>query len=272
MNTMSGRGAAVALSTLLCALGAGCATRPYNPGAITQDNQKVVLVPGVLGYYWSVDSMADRLDQAPNSDVQIWDWTALWPSSQFWILERALENLSDQEKNHRRAERLATELVAWRRSNPDTPLYLVGVSGGAGIVLWTCEHLPPDFQIQKVIVLSAAVSPGFDLQPACSRSIDGIYSFHSEKDTILRDKTRDRGTIDRKWVSGAGWRGFDCPDDSHCAQGLRELSWTPDMCAFGHWGNHFGCMAPAFVREYVVPLIAPGATDSRWRHCREESN
>jgi len=258
---------------------AGCCERPYYPGQIADSSSRgqVVLLPGVLGYYGSVCEVADALEMTTNCSVQIWDWTAIRKSGAPWLLERAAENLSDESKNRWRAKKLAEVLVKWRQRNPDKQLYIVATSGGAGIAGWACKYLPKDFQLQKLVLLSPAISPEFDLVPALTHSKDGVYSYYSKNDCILqfdRDcflvQQGSRRVMDRRDGDGAGFSGFgrgSCGEECH---ELYELAWDPSMRLLGNNGKHFGNMSTSFQREYVATMLVPGQNDKRWvvRHSK----
>lgn len=224
----------------------------------------MVIVPGILGYYFRVDELAGVMEEAPSVSAQIWDWTAMMPSQRVLLLDRAIDNLQDIKKNRTRARRLANELIEWRKLNQSTGLYVVAVSGGAAIALWACESLPPDFQVEQIILLSPAVSSDWDLSAACRRTRDGIYVYSSTRDDTLKDKTREYGTMDGKRTSAAGYTG-EFTTHPECAMKLRHLEWTDEMAPLGNRGDHFGCQAPNFVREYVLPVVASSKSDPRWR-------
>ena len=54
------------------------------------------------------------------------------------------------------------------RKNPNRPIYIVAKSGGTGLVLYALQGVPAN-TVERVILLSAAVSPTYDLRPALRR-------------------------------------------------------------------------------------------------------
>ena len=74
-------------------------------------------------------------------------------------------DLQDTRHVLNKAEELAGEIRRIKAIDPDRPVYLVGKSGGTGLALATAELLPPQ-TLERVILLSAAVSPTYDLRRA----------------------------------------------------------------------------------------------------------
>src|SRR6266571_9149231 len=107
-------------------------------------------------------------------------WDILGPASQ-WELPRVgihhevrdfvwthgfgqpFKDLQDAPHLRRKADELAEEIRKVKKKDPRLPIYLIGKSGGAGLVLLATERLPAD-TLDRIILLSAAVSPGYDLR------------------------------------------------------------------------------------------------------------
>jgi hypothetical protein len=69
------------------------------------------------------------------------------------------------------------------------------------------------------------------------------------------------GTADGRWLSAAAGRvGFDpvieAPADAALYARLRQHAWDPCIKWTGNRGGHYGSHQPAFLRAYVVPLLA----------------
>ena len=218
----------------------------------------VVILPGIGGKNPSVDRLARMIDiEVEGVSAEVWDWTRIEPIG-------ALGDLVDIERNRGRAEVLADQLAAWRAIHPETKLYLIAHSGGAGVVLFACEALPVDFRIERIVFLSAALSPQVDLEPALRRSRRGIFNYYSPKDLwVLGLGTRLLGTTDRVRGRSAGLVGFDASDDPNLDAKLTQLEWTPSMRQLGNRGGHFGAFAPGFIRAYLLPLLEKLSAISR---------
>src|SRR5262249_5495298 len=147
---------------------------------------------------------------------------------------------------------LAAEVLKIKAQDPDRPVFLVGKSGGTGLVLAAAEQLPPQ-TLERIILLSAAVSPSYDLRPALRATRHEIVSFYSPYDQlVLNWGTSQFGTIDRYYGASAGLRGFviptdQSPEDRALYDRLVQVKWNPAMILEGHLGSHIGTSMPAFV-------------------------
>jgi hypothetical protein len=160
----------------------------------------------------------------------------------------------------RKAEELAEEVMAYKTAHPARPVYLVGKSGGAGLVLTAAEYLPPA-TLERIILLAPAVAADHDLRPALRATRREIVNFYSLRDHfVLGWGTKQFGTIDRVYGPAAGWRGFvepeGCTDADHLLYGrLVQVAWRPDMILEGNFGNHLGSGMPGFVGKEVAPWL-----------------
>jgi len=161
------------------------------------------------------------------------------------------------------ARKVAEEVRAFRDKAPDAPVYLVGKSGGTGVVVKALEHLPDD-AVDGVVLISPALSPSYDLTRALRAVRREAVVFWSPLDVIvLGAGTRIFGTIDRVKTVSAGLVGFRPPREPTEGQAaqyakLRQVRWRPRMAPTGYLGGHVGPDSPAFLRKYVVPLLRGG--------------
>jgi pimeloyl-ACP methyl ester carboxylesterase len=149
-----------------------------------------------------------------------------------------------------RAATMAGEVVAWRDERPGSPAFLVGKSGGSGVVVRALEGLPAD-SVEAAVLLAPALSPGYDLTRALEAVRREMIVFWSPLDVfVLGLGTRVFGTIDRVRSVSAGLVGFRGDRAK-----LRQVRWSPAMGRTGNFGGHVGPDSPAFLRRYVVPLL-----------------
>src|SRR3954447_20195804 len=66
-------------------------------------------------------------------------------------------DLTNAANSNLRAREIADSLIAFRELSPGVPLFLVGKSGGTGLVVKALEHLPDD-AVEAVVLISPAVS------------------------------------------------------------------------------------------------------------------
>jgi pimeloyl-ACP methyl ester carboxylesterase len=175
---------------------------------------------------------------------------------------RFLRDLQDTRHVLSKAEELAGAVRQVKEANPDRPVYLVGHSGGAGLILAAAEMLPPA-TLERIILLSAAVSPTYDLRPALRATRCEIVSYNSELDLLLLDWGTTRfGTVDRVYGSAAGLNGFIvpgqlCEEDRALYRRLVQVAWQPSMVLKNHGGMHSSTIMPGFLARHVAPWLKP---------------
>ncbi len=159
------------------------------------------------------------------------------------------------------ADRLAEKIRVFRELRPKAPVYLVGKSGGSGVVLRTLERLPAG-TVQGAVLLAPAVSHGYDLRRALAALDGDLTVFWSPYDLILLGAgTLLFGTIDRVHTVSAGLTGFRMPITSRNPNRmadvrLRQVRWRWQMASTGYLGGHVGCDSPFFLKKYVFPLLS----------------
>jgi pimeloyl-ACP methyl ester carboxylesterase len=216
----------------------------------------VVFVVGGIGGYdcvgWAAEWALPR-SGVPH-EVRDFVWTHGWG--------HLFKDLQDTQHLLKKADELAAEVRSIKAHDPDRPVYLVGKSGGTGLVLAAAEQLPPD-TLERVILLSAAVSPTYDLRHALRASKGGIVCFVCCHDKlILGWGTSQFGTTDRFYGPSAGLVGFVVPqnlseDDRRLYDRLLQIPWQSRMILEGHPGTHFGTSMPGFVAKEVAPWLMP---------------
>jgi pimeloyl-ACP methyl ester carboxylesterase len=169
-------------------------------------------------------------------------------------------DLTNTVNRDARAREIAEAVIDFRGRRPEAPVFLVGKSGGTGVVVKALEHLPDD-AIEAAVLLSPAISPNYDLTRALRAVRREMAVFWSPLDVIVLGLgTRIFGTIDRIKSVSAGMVSFRPPgplDDERRAQyaKLRQVRWQPGMSSTGYLGGHIGIDSPAFLKKYVVPLL-----------------
>lgn len=173
---------------------------------------------------------------------------------------RLIRDLQDTRNLRLKAGELADKVLRFKEAFPDRPIYLMGHSGGTALVLAAAELLPPA-TVERIILLSPAVSPGYDLRPALRATRAEIISFHSPLDRFWLDwGTSTFGTMDRVYGRGAGVNGFVPPPDLD-AEGailyrrLMQIGWKPEMALRQHSGFHFSTSMPGFLARNVGPWL-----------------
>ncbi len=224
------------------------------PLPAAQPEPYVLHLPGIGGYL-PVDRnlMRGLREGGVRGIITHYDWTGGNPG---------LRALYDDANKQKQVDKVVAMLVEVHRVDPQRPIYLIGHSGGAGIAVWALERLPPEVQVQRLILLAPALSRGYNLERALQRVKERAYVFVSQHDPVLA-ATRVTGTIDGVRVESAGRVGFDLPPDP--PEGYDKLVQIPYQDAWmelGHIGDHIGMMEPAFAAAVLAPLITESVETS----------
>jgi len=208
------------------------------------------MLPGVEGGAWQLAELRAGLSDGGVADeIRAINW-GIRPLG-------SLANLMDIDANRRRAAAIAGEIAEIHRRNPDSPIHLLGYSGGGGLALLIAEALPQDVVLERIILIAPAVSPTFDLTTALRRTRHGIVHFYSVQDrTVLGAGTRTLGTIDRVKCDAAGMVGFqNAAGDLREVPGLLQIAWTPLWRSLGHMGGHVGWLARPWATQVLAPIL-----------------
>jgi hypothetical protein len=154
-------------------------------------------------------------------------------------------DLTNAENVRAKAAAVAAEVALFRAEHPAAPVFLVGKSGGTGVVVKALEGLPPG-AVERAVLLAPALSPAYDLRRALAAVGRELVVFWSPLDLIVLGLgTRIFGTIDRINAVSAGLVGFRAPGDldgpgrAHYAK-LRQVRWRPGMARTGYLGGTSG--------------------------------
>ncbi len=175
---------------------------------------------------------------------------------------RLLRDLQDTRNLTARADELAALICRLKSEDPTRPVYVVGHSGGTGLALAAVERLP-GATVERVVLLSAAVSPGYDLRPALRATRGEVVSYHSPLDLFwLGWGTTQFGTIDRVYAPSAGLLGFAEPagldEEGRQLYGrLVQVGWEPSRLLANHGGLHVSTILPGFLSRHVAPWLMP---------------
>ena len=245
---------AAALMTLI--LVAGCAAPPQMPRLPSAPafgrHVNLIYVPGIGGFGHEDQMWLDGLRAGGYSGkTEVWNWTGrLGPISALWAHTR----------QRAQARLIADRLRRLRSESPTEQLVLVGHSAGTGLVVMALEDLPPDSQVDEVLLLAPALSRNYDLTPALRHVFGHMDVFCSERDTlVLAVGTFLFGTVDGIHSEAAGHGGFVMPRGASCAAYTKLVAhpFSKDRWLFGDDGGHEGILAPGVAATMAAPLL-PG--------------
>ena len=213
----------------------------------------VVFVAGGAGSIMNLPGTLQWALKQKSSELEVREFT--WSHG----AGRIIRDIQDIRHLVASANQLATDVNTYLATHPGQPVYLLGRSTGAMIVLLAAEQLPAG-TIERIILLSPAVSPEYDLVPALRATRREIVSFRSSLDVpVLHWGTSLVGTADRYYSKSAGLHGFTMPASDHPSyadyQRLRQIAWSPSKILYGHLGGHLGNGTPLFLLFEVVPFL-----------------
>ena len=236
----------------LCSSMIGCA----NFDNLTQQDRLeqgyTIVLPGIDGPSIANSNIAQGIaDSGLETAIEVHDWTTGVP------LLLPL-HLYTKRANQRKAKQLAGKIVAYQERYPGRPVHLVAQSGGCGVLLWTLESLPTNRKVTSTVMLSAAVSPTYDVRRALQHTEAGIWNYYSPLDVILLAGTLVGGNIDGRWMPGAGAVGFWSYSPESVGDGprLHQIPFRPEMLLAGNLGGHWGPAKSPFARDYIAPVLA----------------
>lgn len=209
---------------------------------------RILVLPGVYNTRFQLNGFVERAEERlPDFDVEVRRWgTPLLP----------LKNLRKHERNVETAASIAAEIAEWREQHPDDPFYLIGYSGGGGIAVLVADALPAGAQIDRLILVAPAISPGYPLESDVLPHVrDFIVNYASERDLQVGWGTRTFGTIDREHVDSAGAVGFALNHPQ-----VVQWFWSPAARALGHRGNHVAYLGKDWQAAALLPALDPEAT------------
>jgi len=246
------RAIAVTSISVFALTGGGCQaiSPPPSSSLAGTGHAHLLHLPGIGG-----DSPFDRWwisalrDGGAAQDVQLYDWTG----SDKWI-----GALQAYRRNHVEARKIADRIARQIRDDPTGKFILTAVSGGAGPAVWALEALPPDVQVDSVLLAAPALSPGYDLTAALRHVKGKVYAFTSPADVvILGAGTRLFGTMDGIKTEAAGLVGFRQPRtaDPYQYRKLVMMPYDGAWLRFLNFGDHSGAMSTLFARDFLAPLL-----------------
>lgn len=222
-------------------------------GTMTGEKGVVFLIDGVGGFGFAPKVMEKVLVEAGvTHEFRHFYWShgfGRWHA-----------DLTDDENIRRKASELSDLIMDSRVRSRQRPIHIVAKSGGTAIALAALAQLPEE-SVERVVLLSSAVSPKYDLVPALRAVRTDLVSFWSTRDKlILGLGTSIFGTADGMMSESAGFVGFRVPEQADAAtllqyRKLRQIEWDQSMRKTYNYGTHIGTSMPLFVRDYIAPLI-----------------
>jgi len=220
----------------------------------------VLILPGIEGYSLLNRRIAKGLIKAGVPfGIEIHDWTC-----RVLGLPMFFYNLRSRRLHEQQAKAIAKKIQDYQRTYPNRPVYLIGHSGGGGMCVLTLECLPEETSISGVVLLGAALSPGYSLRPALRHVDRKVWNFSSWGDCFfLGVFTAVFGTVDGRHSPCGGMVGFRCRQlEPEEREKYEELPFHPSYLRDINLAGHFGFTSPRFVCHRVAPLLLSSPTSA----------
>ena len=248
----------------LCCV-AGCSKRVDYMAPERLNRGLVFSLDGVGGYNWGPRWLRKGLDEGGvKFAIYIFSW-GHGPAGMF------VADLWDTDGNQRRAAELARLVENYQRSYPGRPVYLVGHSGGAGMVVFALEKMKPGRQVDGAFLLAPALDPQRNLAPALRHVRKYCITTYSPTDVPLMGLgTSLFTTMDGKHTVSAGLIGFRRPknlseaDRAEYAK-IRQAGWGKTFLKKGYLGGHMDWSTTSFAREFLAPIMLDGKYDPAFK-------
>jgi pimeloyl-ACP methyl ester carboxylesterase len=199
-----------------------------------------------LGVRWGRCEAAAGLRRAGFAgEFVFWEWDPTWRAM------LVLPTIAAPRFLDRQAQRLADRIKELRQANPDRPIHLMGYSCGGFVAVRALELTADEIQVDSLVLLAAAFSPGRDLNPAAGHVRGPVIVGSSMLDIVVGLGTLMVGTADRKFTPSIGTLGYRGP----ACRKITSLRWRPSWIRWGHWGSHFTAPAERFVSECIAPAL-----------------
>ena len=160
----------------------------------------------------------------------------------------------DQPACRKSADKIYARIADYRTEHPDSPVFIIGHSGGGAIAVFTTEAVPAEEPVDGVLLLAPALSTTYKLDSSLPRCRGHLVNCYTPTDLFLASATRLGRNLDGIAGASAGYSGFKMPEDS-CNEGLKQIKWSASMILEGNEGGHFGWTNPNWVRLNLAPII-----------------
>lgn len=151
------------------------------------------------------------------------------------------QDLLDHQAQLHAAANIACTVTAIRKDCPNLPIFLVGHSAGARVVLAAGEMLPEN-SVDRIVVMAPAVTCMYNLTGAMRASRGGVVNFYSSEDNLLEAAEQHTALADGLKGPAAGRVGFrpPCSDSKEVAayfRRLHQVRWTENWAGSGGHGT-----------------------------------
>jgi hypothetical protein len=155
--------------------------------------------------------------------------------------------------NKLRAGVLSGKIDDYLNRYPDNDVNIISLSAGTGIAVWAVEGIKSDHKIDDLVLLGSSLSYDYDMTECFKRMKGRVYVYYSGHDEVLTTGARSLGTVDRKFVDGAGLRGLS-PNGRRSSR-VVNIGWSSRYSRLGWTGAHTDATTQTFVQGEIAPRI-----------------
>jgi pimeloyl-ACP methyl ester carboxylesterase len=242
-------------SLLVVLTATGCVRPVSYTSPERYDRGYTAFLVGILGnrkhYNAFVDSLATG---GVPCALEIVDWS-LGPAM-------ATVNMHAADRHRGAAHEVAQDIVAYQDRYPGRPVFLIGHSAGAGVVLLVLEELPPGRRVTGALLLGAAIDHDHNLAPALRHVERGIWNYWSTDDVMMLSMgTALVGNFGGTTHEAAGLVGFSVPPGLGSFERLlystrlKQVRFTPEMRQLENDGGHWGWLKREFAQRHICVLL-----------------
>jgi len=245
---------------LLCTALTGC---QITPASTSQDRSQlakstyILHLPGIAGKTALDVNWVKGIAAGGVADhMEVYDWVK--PYS--WI-----GALRAYEHNRAEAKVIAQKISQKLAAEPHANIILTAWSGGCQVAVWALEDLPPQANVQSVVMIAPAITPSYNLSRALSHVRGSLFACTSPGDWfVLGWGTSFFGTSDGTRTNGAGMVGFTIPAGADMTQyrKLVQLRYAAAWLKYGNFGGHNGAISASFARHVLAPKLKEDAKKS----------
>ncbi len=223
--------------------GEGCDVwQPPPPTAQELDKGLVVMYPGsfnttieMIGFYNGLR------DGGVNQAIVVHHWGG--------FMEHMIFPIGTTERNLATAQREAEFLANYKREHPDGFITLLSYSGGAAVCALIPQAMPPEVSVDRVVMLSPAISADYDLGPMLARLTDWAAVYWSPKDEFTPAVGGTLSLGDGTYGPPAATYGFSMVNGK-----LIQVEWRAEWEAYGVAGSHTDYV---LMDQWIADIVAP---------------
>lgn len=155
------------------------------------------------------------------------------------------------------ARGLSRRIEDARRTAPNEPIYVVGLSAGTAVALNAIEELAQGMKVDHVVLFSSSVSASRDLIPVMNNVTGRLYATTSSHDGILKTlvTNADGGDGPPAGLAGFRYSGQGGRIGINAYNRVFSIPWRASFLQYDWDGGHTTATEAAFVQHVIAPRL-----------------